>query len=165
MHAPQNIKSTYLFTYLLTPCSRVLLEKLTVFHLVKKFPTFYGTRKLITAFTSARHLSLSWAWSIQSMPPNPTYWRSILILYQMLRWWYRRWDGRALWHAWDESEMYVLARWGCLKAKRSLGTRGRIREEATEQDGADCNSSELTYGKMADTCEHGSIYIMFRLDE
>ena len=29
---------TYLFTYLLTPWSRVLLEKLTGFQLVKKFP-------------------------------------------------------------------------------------------------------------------------------
>jgi len=26
---------------------------------VKKFPAFYGTRKFITAFASARHLSLS----------------------------------------------------------------------------------------------------------
>jgi hypothetical protein len=29
-------------TYLLTPWSRVLLEKLTGFKLVKKFPAFYG---------------------------------------------------------------------------------------------------------------------------
>jgi len=50
---------TYLVTYLLTVCSRVLLEKLTGFHLVKKFPAFYGTQRFITAFTSARHLSLS----------------------------------------------------------------------------------------------------------
>jgi hypothetical protein len=28
---------------LLTPCSRVLLEKLTGLQLVKKFPAFYGT--------------------------------------------------------------------------------------------------------------------------
>jgi hypothetical protein len=46
-------------TDLLTPWSRVLLEKLTVYQLVKKFPTFYGTRKFITAFTSAHQLSLS----------------------------------------------------------------------------------------------------------
>jgi hypothetical protein len=45
--------------YLLTPWSRVLLENLTGFHLVKKFSAFYGTRRFITAFTSARHLSLS----------------------------------------------------------------------------------------------------------
>jgi len=55
---------TYLVSYLptyshsLTPCS-VVLEKLTGFQLVKKFPTFYGTRRFINTFTSARHLSLS----------------------------------------------------------------------------------------------------------
>jgi len=31
----------------------ILLEKLTGSHLVKKFPAFYGTRRFITAFTSA----------------------------------------------------------------------------------------------------------------
>jgi hypothetical protein len=50
-------KST--LTHLLTPCSKVLLEKLTGPQLVKKFPPFYGTRRFITLFTSARHLSLS----------------------------------------------------------------------------------------------------------
>ena len=66
--------------YVLTPYSRVLLEKPTGSQLVKKFPTFYGTRRFITAFISARHLSLSWASSIQSILPHPTSWRSILIL-------------------------------------------------------------------------------------
>jgi hypothetical protein len=37
----------------LTPWSRVLLEKLTGFQLVKKFPTFYETRRFIAAFTNA----------------------------------------------------------------------------------------------------------------
>jgi hypothetical protein len=32
---------------------------LTGFQLVKKFPAFYGTRRFIAAFKSARHLSLS----------------------------------------------------------------------------------------------------------
>jgi hypothetical protein len=50
---------TYLPTYLLTPWSIVLLEKLTGLQLVKKFPAYYGTRRNINAFTSARHLSLS----------------------------------------------------------------------------------------------------------
>ena len=36
---------TYLLTYLLTAWSEVLLEKLTGFQLVKKFPAFYGTRR------------------------------------------------------------------------------------------------------------------------
>ena len=67
-------------TYLNTPWSRVLLEKLTVFHLVKKFPAFYGAWRFITAFTSAHHLSLSWASSIQAIPLHPTFWGSILIL-------------------------------------------------------------------------------------
>jgi hypothetical protein len=52
---------TYILTYLLTPCSRILLEKLTVSQLVKKFPEVYGTWRFNTAFTSPRHLSLSWA--------------------------------------------------------------------------------------------------------
>jgi len=65
---------------LLAPYSRVLLEKLTGFQLVKKFPMFYRTRRFITALTSAHHLYLSSARSIQSMPPHPTSWRSILIL-------------------------------------------------------------------------------------
>jgi len=50
---------TYLLTYLLTTWSRVLLEKLTGFQLVKKFPAFYGTRRFITAVTNAHQLFLS----------------------------------------------------------------------------------------------------------
>ena len=64
---------------ILTPCSRVL-EKLTGFQLHKKFPAFYGTRRFITAFTSARQLSPSWKRSIQPITPYPTSWRSNLIL-------------------------------------------------------------------------------------
>ena len=71
---------TYLFSYVLTPWSRVLLEKLTSCQLVKNFLRFYGTERFITAFPSARHLSLSWASSIQSINPYPTTSRSILIL-------------------------------------------------------------------------------------
>ena len=67
-------------TYLLTPWSRVILEKLSGFQLVKKFPAFYGTWRFITTFTGAHHLSLSWASLIKSIPPHPTSWRSILIL-------------------------------------------------------------------------------------
>jgi len=70
---------TYLLIYLLTPWSRVL-EKLTTFQLVKKFPVFYGTQMFITAFISCGHLSLSWSSSIQSIPPHPTSLRSISIL-------------------------------------------------------------------------------------
>ena len=69
-----------ILTYLLNPLSRVLLVWLTGFQLVKKFTAYYGTRRFITAFTTARYLSLSWASSIQSTPQHPTSWRSILIL-------------------------------------------------------------------------------------
>jgi hypothetical protein len=64
----------------LTPWSRVLHENLTCLLLVKKFPTFYGRRRFFTAFTSARHLSISWVRWVQSMPPHPTAWTYILIL-------------------------------------------------------------------------------------
>jgi hypothetical protein len=67
-------------TMIVTPWSRALPEKLTGLQPVTKFPAFYGTRKFITAYTSDRHLLLSWASSIQSMPPHSTSWRSILIL-------------------------------------------------------------------------------------
>jgi hypothetical protein len=74
-----NYLLTYLLIHSLTPWSRVL-EKLTSLQPVKKFPEFYGTQRFITAFTSVCHLSLSWASSVQSIPPHPTSWRSILIL-------------------------------------------------------------------------------------
>jgi len=49
----------YVLTYSGTARSRFLLGKQTDFQLVKKFPAFYGTRRLITAFTSALQLFLS----------------------------------------------------------------------------------------------------------
>jgi hypothetical protein len=49
------------------------------------FPTFYGTRRFITAFTRAIHLSLSSARPIHSTPPYPTSERSILMLSIHLR--------------------------------------------------------------------------------
>ena len=66
---------TYVLTYLLTPWSSVL-EKLTSSQLVKKFLAFYGIRRYINAFISARHLSLSWTSSIQPTARHPTSWRS-----------------------------------------------------------------------------------------
>ena len=57
--ADDAIEDKNLLTYLLTPWSIVLLEKLTRSQLVKKFHAFYGTRKFNTAVTSAPHLSLS----------------------------------------------------------------------------------------------------------
>ena len=57
-------------SYLLTPWSRGLPEKLICPQKAKKFPPFCLTRRFITAFTTARHLSLSSTRSIQSMPPT-----------------------------------------------------------------------------------------------
>jgi hypothetical protein len=75
----------YSSTYSSTPWNRVLLEKLTGFAASQEIPRIYGTPKFITVFKSARHLSLSWARSIQSPQPPPTSWRSILILSSHLR--------------------------------------------------------------------------------
>jgi len=50
-----------------TQWSRVLLEKLTVTQLVKKFLAFYGTRRFITVFKRIRHWSLSWGSCLQSI--------------------------------------------------------------------------------------------------
>jgi hypothetical protein len=77
---------TYLLIYLFIPWTRVLLEKLTCSHLVKKFPVFHVTRGFITAFISARHLTPSLASSIQSIPPHPISRRAILVLSSHLRW-------------------------------------------------------------------------------
>ena len=40
-------------TIFLIPCSRLLLQMLTGSHPVKKFPTFYGTRRFLTMFTKS----------------------------------------------------------------------------------------------------------------
>ena len=45
--------------YLLTPWSRVLLEKLTGSAASQEIPRIFGTRRFLTVPTSARHLSLS----------------------------------------------------------------------------------------------------------
>jgi hypothetical protein len=48
---------SYLLTYLLTPWSTVVFEKLTGSQLVKKFPAFYGPRMFIAAFIPVAVLS------------------------------------------------------------------------------------------------------------
>jgi hypothetical protein len=48
-----------ILTYLLTPWSRVLLEKLTGSAASQEIPRIFGTRSFVTVFTSAGHLSLS----------------------------------------------------------------------------------------------------------
>ena len=80
----QNVELLSVNPYLLTPWSRVL-EKLTGSAASQGIPRIFGTRRFITVLTSARHLSLSSANSIQSPHPPPTSWRSILILSSHLR--------------------------------------------------------------------------------
>jgi len=55
----------------ITTGSRVLPVKIIGPQLVKNFPAFYRTRRFITAFTRARHLSISWTRPIQSMSLFP----------------------------------------------------------------------------------------------
>jgi hypothetical protein len=64
----------------LTPCSTVILEKMTVPQLAEWFSPFYKTRKLISVFKADRHLSLSWTTSIQSMSSQLISSNPILIL-------------------------------------------------------------------------------------
>jgi hypothetical protein len=71
--------------YLLTPWSRVHLEKLTGSAASQEIPRIFGTRRFLTVLTRARHLSLCWTNSIQSPQPPPTSWRSVLILSSHLR--------------------------------------------------------------------------------
>ena len=49
----------YARSHLLTPWSRVLLEKLTGSAASQEIPPIFGTSRFITVLTSARHLSLS----------------------------------------------------------------------------------------------------------
>jgi hypothetical protein len=54
----QVFNENEVLTYLLTPWSRVLLEKLTVnFAASQEIPRIFGTRKFCTVPTSARHPS------------------------------------------------------------------------------------------------------------
>jgi len=71
LRASFSLEAFKISTSLLPPWSRVLLERLFGSQLVKKLPAFYGDRKLIAAFTRTRHLSLSSARSICSVPPIP----------------------------------------------------------------------------------------------
>jgi hypothetical protein len=65
------------------PQSRFLLEKLIVTQLIKKFLTFYATRRFITVFTRASHWSISWARWIQSTPSHRISLRSKLISFHL----------------------------------------------------------------------------------
>jgi hypothetical protein len=110
------ISLTYLPTYLLnllTPWSKVRLEKLTGLQIVQKFPAFYGTRKFITAFTSARHLSLSWASSIQAIPPHLASWTHLHLRVAVIRIQKRRslviFQKAVLFRSWEDLDYNVIS--------------------------------------------------------
>jgi len=49
---------------------QTFLEKLTVSQLVKKFFTFYGTRRFVNTIKITRYLSSPTTRSVQSTPPS-----------------------------------------------------------------------------------------------
>ena len=62
-----KLNNTYLRTHSM---EQDLPQKPIGPQLIRKFPAFYINRRLITAFTTARVLSLSWARWIQSLAPS-----------------------------------------------------------------------------------------------
>jgi hypothetical protein len=64
---------------------RIIHEKLTVDQLVKKFPSFYRTRRFFAAFTGVRHWIVLRNTAIQATPWRPIYLTSVLILFSHLR--------------------------------------------------------------------------------
>ena len=50
----------------LTPCSRIVFDKITAPQPVKKSPTFYVTKWFISVFTAVLHLSVSRAGSVDT---------------------------------------------------------------------------------------------------
>jgi hypothetical protein len=77
----QSLVQKFLLTYSM---EQSFLEKLTGLQLVKKFPAFYGIRRLIAAFKIARHLSiLSQLNSVH--PPKFHLLKIALLLYFHLR--------------------------------------------------------------------------------
>ena len=67
------------YVYLFTPCSTVLLEKLTVPQLFKKFSLFYGTRRFIIPNSQVPATCPILSQLYPSIPPHSTAWKPIII--------------------------------------------------------------------------------------
>jgi hypothetical protein len=67
-----------LFEKIIQRYTKFLQQKLTGPQLVKDFLAFYGSKKLSTAFTSAGHLTLSWARGNEDM--HSIYWYTQCLL-------------------------------------------------------------------------------------
>ena len=65
--SPKDVPFYRLFFSLTRSGLSTVFDSCFVFIAIFLFPAFYGTRRFITALTRARHLSLSWASSIQSI--------------------------------------------------------------------------------------------------
>jgi hypothetical protein len=110
-----SIKTLYAFpisptrfvrsAHLLTPWRTVLPEMVTGSQLATKFPLFYGTQRFITAFTRARHLSLSWDKSIQSIFPFLNIYRLLTFYVQNLM---------SIFHCVDRTKGSVQVRGTCI---------------------------------------------------
>ena len=70
-HFSWGTRRNRLHTYLLTPWSRVLLERLTGLQLVKKFPAFHGTRRFITALKRPPPVSILGQPNSVHIPTSP----------------------------------------------------------------------------------------------
>jgi len=68
-----------------TPWSRVLLEKVIITQLVKKFPAIYGTWRFITMFIRSHHCSLSWTKWLQPTTSHLISLQSILMFLSVPR--------------------------------------------------------------------------------
>jgi hypothetical protein len=64
----------------LTPCFRVHFYKLILHEVVKKFPAFYGTRRLIPCYKKPPLRSVSWARRIHFTTPNTIFSDHFIIL-------------------------------------------------------------------------------------